>query len=199
MTSHFCPLRELLADVRRAVSSPSATQPPLGSLQRLLPAPLSQEELTELSPTERFGSEVSQSTASFLFHELQQTNSSLSSLHASLQWIQQSASHPFQLSSEAVEALAEIAENKIPRVWRGVLPAHLASLPSILAVRQLLQAGMEYLVSTLRSGWSLSVKLHPLWVSDAKDLMSRVQLLFAEQQQISPSEVSLLAEVSGSP
>ena len=98
-----------------------------------------------------------------------------------------------------MEALAEIAENKIPRVWHGVLPAHLASLPSLLAARQLLQAGMEYLVSTLKNGWSLSVKLHPLWVSDARDLMSRVQLLFAEQQQISPSEVSLLAEVSGSP
>ena len=166
----------------------------LPSLQQLLPLPLTQEELSDLSPpTENAG----QTSASFLHDELLQTNSLLLSLHASLQWIQEHSSHHTMFSWRAAQAVGEISNNRTPQLWLDLLPTHLTSLPSLLTVVQLVQRAMEYLVHMARSGWSLPIELHPLWVFNPRDLMSRVQHWFAEQDQIHPpTEVTLLAQVS---
>lgn len=179
-------------------ASTGSVRPPLASLRQLLPAPLSHEEINDLSPTAQPDSGHLQTIVSFLYQELQHTNRLLLSIHASLQWISERSAHPFQLSSRAAQAVAEMAENKIPQLWSAILPAHLASLPSLLLLVQLLQGSVDYLISTIKGGWSLSVKLHPLWVSNPTDLMSRVQHWFAEVQQMPPSEVTLMAEVSTS-
>ena len=162
-------------------------------LQQRLPKPLSSEEITDLSPAEL--STAPQATAAFLYNELQQINSHLLDLHASLQWMEESSAHPFQFSSQAARAVAEICENRVPQLWRDVLPPHLASLPSLSWVLWLLWGGMEYLVGTLRSGQGQSLKLHPLWVSNPRDLMSRIQHSFAKHRDLSPSKVTLMAQV----
>lgn len=189
-----------MADVRQAVNSdtgPSNIAPSLlVSLQHLLPAPLSDEEMKDLSPATQHGTEYPQTTVSFLYHELQQTNTLLLSLHGILEWSRDWSSHPSQFSSQAAQATREVAENRIPQLWRDVLPAHLSSLPSLLLVVQLLRESMDYLTSTVRSGWGLAVKLHPLWVSNPKDLISRVQHWFSEVQQIPLSEVTTVAHVT---
>ena len=192
--------RELLADVRQAANSESGPHTPdvcpslLVSLEQLLPAPLSDEEMKDLSPATQHGTE--QTTVSFLYHELQQTNTTLLSLHAMLEWSRKWSSHPSQISSQAAQATREAAENKIPQLWRSVLPPHLSSLPSLLLVVQLLRESMDYLTGTVRSGWDLAVKLHPLWVSNPRDLISRVQHWFSEVQQTPLSEVTLTAHIS---
>lgn len=188
-------VRELLADVRRAVSlSPThSSSGLLASLQQLLPVPLTQEELNDLSPP---ADDRGQTSASFLYDELWQTNSLLQSLHASLQWVQIHSSHNTMFSWRAAQAVDEISDNRTPRVWRDLLPPHLTSLPSLLTVVQLLWRALDYLIHMARSGWSLPVELHPLWVFSPKDLMSRVQHCFAEQHEIPPSEVTLVAQVS---
>lgn len=189
--------------MRLAVDSEAGLPPPnsppslLVSLKDLLPSPLSDEEVRDLSPAHH-GPEHLQTTTSFLYHELQQTNSLLLSLHATLQRISEWSSHPSQFSSQAAQAVREIAENTIPQVWRAVLPIHLASLPSLLMVVQLLMEGMDYLIRAVRSGWGIAVKLHPLWVSNLRELISRVQHWFSEVEEIPLSEVTLTAHVSKS-
>lgn len=184
--------------MRQAVHSETGPPTPdvapslLVSLQTLLPAPLSDEEIKDLSPI----TQHLQTTVSFFYHELQQTNTTLLSLHAVLEWSRQWSSHPSQFSSKAAQATKEAAENKIPQLWRAVLPAHLSSLSSLLLVVQLLRESMDYLTGTVRSGWDLAVKLHPLWVSNPRDLISRVQHWFSEVQQTPLSEVTLLADIS---
>lgn len=168
----------------------------LVSLQHLLPTPLSDEEMKDLSPTTQHGTEHLQTSVSFLYHELQQTNTTLLSLHAMLQWSREWSSHPSRVSSQAAQATREAAENKIPQLWRNVLPPHLSSLPSLLLVVQLLRESMDYLTGTVRSGWDLAVKLHPLWVSNPRDLISRVQHWFSEVQQTPLSEVTLMTHIS---
>ena len=116
----------------------------LVSLQHLLPTPLSDEEMKDLSPTTQHGTEHLQTSVSFLYHELQQTNTTLLSLHAVLQWSMEWSSHPSRVSSQAAQATREAAENKIPQLWRNVLPPHLSSLPSLLLVVQLLKESMDY-------------------------------------------------------
>ena len=199
-------LRELLSDVRVAVNparGPCAAANSgsihclLTSLQQRLPQPLSSDEITDLSPADL--STTSQATAAFLYNELQQINRRLLNLHASLQWMEESSAHPFQFSSQAARAVAKICENRVPHLWRDVLPPHLASLPSLSWVLRLLWEGMEYLVGTLRSGQGLSLKLHPLWVSNPRDLISRVQHSFAKHHDLSPSEVTLMAQVRVQP
>lgn len=186
--------RDLLADVRQAVRH-SPSPPPTGllpTLQQLLPEALTHDQLSELSP------EVGGQTSGLcLYGQLEQTNFLLHSLHASLDWIQQHSSHHNMFSWRAAQAVVEISDDKIPELWRDILPPHLSSLPSLLTVVRLLWGSLDYLIHTARSGWSLPVELHPLWVFNPTDLMSRVQHWYAEQLEISPAQVSLLALVSG--
>ena len=168
--------------------SPPSLQP---SLHQLLPTPLPRDELTTLAPSNH----SQQSPEAFLYDELLHTNSLLASLHSSLQSVEDSSTHHSVSSSQATQALAEIAHNTIPHIWDELLPSQLASLPSLLTLTRLLHRGMEYLASMNRSELSLPLELHPLWVSNPSDLISRTQHWVAERHQLSPNDIMLLTQV----
>ena len=195
----FC--RELKADLEQLIASsvtladyPSLDQL-LSQICQVLPLPLSRVELADLCPTQQPGSLDSQSIAAFLFQRLQQTNHLLFVLHASVQWIRESTLTPRQFTASAASALKDIAQNRIPRLWWCALPRQLISQLSLFSALQQLRRGVQFLVMALQSGWSLPLKLHPLWVPSAADLLSRVQLWFAHCKQLPPHKITLEAKV----
>ena len=167
----------------------------LTPLQQLLPRPLPEEDLRNLSPTEQCSSVQLQRTTAFLSQELRQVNDSLTALHASLQWVGEGTTDPLQFSSLAAATLREIAKNKIPRQWRDMLPAHLSHLPSLLPALHLLPVGVRLVTEALQSG-RLPRRLHPLWVPRLRLLLSRVLQQFAEEHQTPAEEVTLRGRVS---
>ena len=182
--------KDLLADVRLLIGMESSSSLQI-SVCQLLPIPLSNDEITDMAPTDH----SRQSPASYLYDELKHINSLLISLHSSLQYIEESSTHHSLFSSQATQATVEISHNIIPCIWHSVLPPQLASLPSLLTLLNLLRCGMDYLISMHRSGWSLPLELHPLWVTNPQDLISRVQHWIAEQYKLSPNDIMLIAQV----
>lgn len=167
----------------------------LPPLQQLLPHPLPEEQLRNLSPLEQYSSNQPQKITAFLSQELREVSECLTALHGSLQWVGEGTTDPLQFSSLAAATLREIAENKIPRQWRDVLPAHLSSLPSLLPALRLLRVSVQEMTEALESG-RLPRRLHPLWVPQIRHLLFRVLQQYADDHQIPAEEVTLQGRVS---
>ena len=133
-------------------------------------------------------------TEYFLRQELHLTSSSCTALLSSLQWMEEGTTDPLHSSSLAARTLREVAESRVPQQWRILLPPHLSSLPSLIPTIYMLQRRLQLASKALQEAW-LPNRLHPLWVSQPRQLLFLVQQNFAEQQNVAVEEVHFQGKV----
>ena len=132
-------------------------------------------------------------TEYFLRRELHLASSSRTALLSSFQWTEEGTTDPLHSSTLAACTLQEVAENRVPRQWRLLLPPHLSSLPSLVPTIYMLQRRLQLASEALREV-RLPNRLHPLWVSQPRQLLFLVQQNFAEKQSATTEDVHLHGE-----
>lgn len=209
--NHFFSHRQLLHDIQHVVKSISTANeyttainsPPyweshegiISKLQHFLPAPLPEEELSDLSSPDSHGQ--SHSLLALLYEELCRHNTALVSIHASLQILLGYIKGRGQFSVQIGQMLTTISHNVLSNEWFSAfgLPPFSCAHTQLISALKLLKHRMVFYSSALQSGVLPSTIL-PLWFSNPPDLFSRMQQSFSWEYQLKGEEALLETRVS---
>lgn len=174
-------------------------KPLVTKLQQCIPSPLTCDELEHLDPFEEQEGGQSQLLLAHLYEELVLHNAALAGIHTSLQRVASFIDGLCSFSAELQCLFGSLVSGVLPERWSRLLwrttDQSWLSLPHrLIPVIKVLRERTEFYVSSLHSG-SAPQSISPLWLSNARGLLSKLAHNFAWEYQMRGDEVTLKCKV----